>query len=71
MVFPHILAAAARELAEPVSLLFARSLADGKTPKEWKRATVTPVFEKGSRSLASNYRPVSLTCIMCKVMEQL
>ena len=38
---------------------------------DWKLACVTPVFKKGSRSSASNYRPVSLTYIACKVMEKL
>ena len=30
---------------------------------------VTGIFKKGAKNLASNYRPVSLTCILCKVLE--
>ena len=40
-------------------------------PKDWKNANVTPIFKKGQRSLASNYRPVSLTSICSKVMESI
>ena len=40
-------------------------------PPEWKRANVTPIFKKGSKGSRGNYRPVSLTCVLCKVMESL
>jgi hypothetical protein len=38
-------------------------------PGDWRRATVVPVHKGGDRSLASNYRPVSLTSVVCKQME--
>lgn len=37
----------------------------------WRLATVKPVFKKGARDLASNYRPISLTCVACKLMESI
>ena len=40
-------------------------------PEDWKTANVAPIFKKGDRGLASNYRPVSLTCISCKVLEHI
>ena len=40
-------------------------------PDNWRCANITPVFKKGSKSAAGNYRPVSLTCILCKVMESI
>ena len=40
-------------------------------PADWKLANVTPIFKKGSKSVPGNYRPVSLTCVICKVMEAL
>ena len=40
-------------------------------PKDWKEAHVTPIFKKGDRKLATNYRPVSLTSIVCKLLETL
>ena len=42
-----------------------------KTPDAWKEAHVTPVFKKGEKYKAVNYRPVSLTCILCKQMEHI
>ncbi|KAL8582030.1 hypothetical protein ACOMHN_028011 [Nucella lapillus] len=66
-----ILAKAADELAKPFTLLFRQSLDSGQIPEDWKTALVTPIFKKGSKTTPSNYRPVSLTCIACKVMEKM
>ena len=38
-------------------------------PEEWKQANVSPIFKKGQKHLAENYRPISLTSIVCKLME--
>ena len=40
-------------------------------PKEWSLANICPLFKKSDRSLACNYRPVSLTCIPCKLLEHI
>jgi len=61
----------ASTLAQPLSLLFTASLDLSAIPDIWKAAVVTPVFKKGSPTAASNYRPISLTCIVCKVMESI
>ena len=37
----------------------------------WKTASVSTIFKKGERSEANNYRPVSLTCISCKMFEHI
>ena len=42
---------------------------EGIVPAEWKEANVTPLFKKGSRSKTENYRPVSLTSVLCKLLE--
>ncbi|CAM1307199.1 ARSA (predicted) [Pycnogonum litorale] len=68
---PRILAKSAEQIAYPISILYQRSLDSGTTPAEWKKANVTPIFKKGSRLSPNNYRPVSLTCILCKVMEKI
>jgi hypothetical protein len=42
---------------------------NGTLPGDWKRATVVPIQNGGDRSLVTNYRPVSLTSVVCKQME--
>ena len=61
----------ASAIAFPLSLLFNDSIDSGIIPKAWKVAFVCPVYKKGLHSLPSNYRPISLTCISCKVMESI
>ncbi len=67
----HVLKEGADALAPAMTLLFEASLKQGKMPDEWRSARVTPLFKKGERSKAGNYRPVSLTSITCKVMEHI
>jgi len=57
-------------IAEPLSIIFERSWRSGEVPKDWKNASVTPVVKKGKED-PGNYRPVSLTSIPGKMMEQL
>ena len=68
---PLILSLAADELALPITMLFRKSLQEGILPQEWKIAHISPIFKKGSKSAVNNYRPVSLTSILCKIMEKL
>ena len=66
---PRLIAELAEILSEPLTILLNSSLQSGKIPKDWKRANISAVFKKGSRNIAGNYRPISLTCILCRVME--
>ena len=54
-----------------LSILFNKSFQSGVLPSEWKIAFVTPIYKKGSKHLACNYRPVSLTSTVVKVMESI
>ena len=58
-------------LLDVICFLFKLSLSKGVIPLQWKSAIITPVFKKGSRDLPSNYCPVSLTCVLCRVFEHI
>lgn len=68
-ISPWILKELADSIAMPLTLLFSYSLRCGVVPDEWKRASVSPIFKKGDKSEAGNYRPVSLTSVVCKILE--
>ena len=51
--------------------MFNLSLRDGTVPHKWKHANVVPVFKKGNRCKAEHYIPVSLTSVVCKLLESL
>ena len=58
-------------MAVALEIIYRKSFDEGKLPEIWKIANVTPIHKKGSKQLASNYRPISLTSIICKIMERL
>jgi Reverse transcriptase (RNA-dependent DNA polymerase) len=64
-----------KELAEqvvgPLTTIYKASLSSGEVPDDWRRAHVTPIHKKGSKSDPANYRPVSLTSVSCKVLESI
>ena len=45
------------------------TLNNSTLPDDWKRAIIIPIFKRGDRSIVSNYRPVSLTSVVCKQLE--
>ncbi|KAI8517810.1 Nuclear inhibitor of protein phosphatase 1 [Branchiostoma belcheri] len=59
----------ASELSSVLAALFNQSLHHGCVTEDWTKAMVTPVFEKGGVHGPGNYRPVSLTCVISKLME--
>ena len=67
----HLLQLASQEIAPVLTLIINSSLHQGELPMDWKSANIVPVFKKGDKTLASNYRPISLTSISCKIMERL
>jgi hypothetical protein len=67
----QILKIAAEEIAPALSYIFQRSLDTGSVPSSWLCANISPIFKKGDRSDASNYRPVSLTSICSKILEHI
>ena len=53
----------------PLSVIFNNTFQTGKLRDEWKLASVIPVFKEAFPSNPANYRPISLTCISCKLLE--
>ena len=69
---PLVIKRLGEELTKPLTMLFQASIAQGKIPDEWRVAVVSPIYKgKGKKSDPSNYRPVSLTCVIGKMMERL
>ena len=68
---PIVLKNLSNEIALFLSVLFQKSLDSGRVPHDWTKACVTPICKKGDKSDPINYRPISLTCILCKVMEHI
>ena len=68
-ISPRILREIKLQVSKPLSILFNKSLTLGKVPSDWKCANVTPIFKKGKKSQPGNYRPISLTSVVCKLLE--
>ena len=66
---PMVLKELANELAYPFKLLFDKTMNNATLPSAWKQAEVKPIFKKGDKSTPGNYRPVSLTSVVCKIFE--
>ena len=67
----RLLQSLAKEITPVVHFIFTQSLCTGELPTEWTQTNVAPIFKKGSKLQAVNYRHVSLTCITCKLFEHI
>ena len=61
----------AKQIAPIITQIFQQSYNTGKLSNNWLQALVTPIHKKSHKSDPANYRPISLTCILCKVMEHI
>ena len=59
------------QFVRPLTIIFNKSQSEGVIPDSWKEAEVVPIFKKVKRDDPGNYRPVSLTSVCGKIMEQL
>ncbi|KFV76588.1 RNA-directed DNA polymerase from mobile element jockey, partial [Dryobates pubescens] len=69
-IHPRVLRELADELAKSFSTIFQQSWLTGEVPDDWKLANVMPIHKKGWLDEPGNYRPVSLTSVPGKIMEQ-
>jgi len=66
---PRFLLQVKEFIAYPLYILYRKCTDKGFVPANWKLANVSPIFKKGNRHKAENYRPVSLTCQLSKIFE--
>ena len=68
---PKLLKHCALALYQPLHHLFCLSLQQSYIPDEWRMHLISPIFKSGDKSLVNNYRPISLLCVISKVLERL
>src|SRR5207249_4038925 len=66
-IHPRILYELCYVLCGILAKLFNLSMSQGLLPEIWKKSTIAVIFNKGKKDTLSNYRPISLTCITCKI----
>ena len=70
-IHPRVLWELAEVIAEPLSIIYQCSLLTGDLPEDWRLPSVTPIYKKSCKEDPGKYRPVSLTLVPGKVMEQI
>ena len=67
-ISPKTLKETVEQMSTPLAHVFNMSLQEGIVPLEWNESNIIPLFKKGSRNKSVNYRPVSLTSVICKLL---
>ncbi|KFW87800.1 hypothetical protein N305_06097, partial [Manacus vitellinus] len=70
-IHPRVMRELVEELAKMLSIIYQQSWLTGEVPDDWKLVNVTPIHKKGWKEDPGKYRPVSLTSVAGKVMEQI
>ncbi|PKU38361.1 rna-directed dna polymerase from mobile element hypothetical protein [Limosa lapponica baueri] len=70
-IYPRVLRELAEVLTKPLSTIYQQSWLTGEVPVEWKLENVMPTYKKSQKEDPGNYRPVNLTLVPGKVIEQI
>ena len=70
-IHQRVLKETASAIAPALTALYNNILTSHDIPEDWRTAIITAIFKKGAKSDPGNYRPVSLTCIICKILESI
>jgi len=70
-IHPRILCEVKHQISDALRIIFNESIIKHKIPDDWKTAHVTVIHKKGNKTDVSNYRPISLTCVVCKILESI
>jgi len=70
-IHPRVLRELAKELAKPLCIIYQQSWLTGEVPGDWRIAIVTSIYTNGWKEGPGNYRPVSMTLVLGKIMERL
>ena len=70
-VYPRVIRECKEVVSEPLVNIFRKLVDLGEIPSMWSQANVVPIFKKGHRALIFNFRPVSLTSIVSKLLLQI
>ena len=65
---PKLLMETVEQISMPLARVFNLSIKEGVVPFEWKVVNIIPLFKNGSRNKSENYRPVSFTSVICKLL---
>jgi len=70
-ISPRLLKEIGRAIVTPVRVIFQKSINSGVVPEDWRTANVCPIYKKGKRDATENYRPISLTSQLGKILESM
>ena len=68
---PRILYETRNEIVHPLKIIYETSYNSGSLPSDWRTGSIVAVHKTRNKNDPANYRPISLTCVICKIMESI